>query len=142
MTNSTQEIWDDFVTTIKQTLDFNGRTRRRVFWRYVLVLMLFLYAASFWDMILPGDEYLRNVIRSAFFLTTLSAVVRRLHDSGRSGWWTLLSFTGIGNILLLIWCAQDSDINDNEYGDSPKYSLADLDEDLETILEDDDELMF
>ena len=32
---------------------------------------------------------------------------RRLHDVGKSGWWQLISITGIGIIPLIIWWASD-----------------------------------
>ena len=50
--------------------------------------------------------------------------VRRLHDTGKTGWWLLLILTGIGAIVLLIFFCLDSDQQTNEYGPSPKYSGA------------------
>ena len=48
-------------------------------------------------------------------LPTLGAIVRRLHDIGRSGWWILLPI--VGEIFIF----KDSDKQENEYGKSPKY---------------------
>ena len=33
--------------------------------------------------------------------------VRRLHDINKSGWWQLISLTGIGIFLLIVWWASD-----------------------------------
>ena len=44
-----------------------------------------------------------------------SVAIRRLHDIGKSGWWILLTFTGIGNILLIIWWATES-TSEKKYG--------------------------
>jgi len=41
---------------------------------------------------------------------------RRLHDTGKSGWWSLLALTGIGILPLLVWCATDTKQKDNKYG--------------------------
>ena len=45
----------------------------------------------------------------------LAVAVRRLHDIGKSGWWILLTVTGIGNILLIIWWATASS-SEKKYG--------------------------
>ena len=50
--------------------------------------------------------------------TRIALAVRRLHDTGHSGWWYLIALTGIGCIVLLIWFCQDSQ-PDNQYGPSP-----------------------
>ena len=36
-------------------------------------------------------------------LIVLAAMVRRLHDHGKSGWWLLAALTGIGILPLLYW---------------------------------------
>ncbi|CAG1023350.1 partial Inner membrane protein YhaI, partial [Patescibacteria group bacterium] len=47
--------------------------------------------------------------------------VRRLHDTGRTGWWLLIAFIPIiGAIALLVFFFQDSQQGDNEYGAYPK----------------------
>ena len=51
---------------------------------------------------------------------SLALCVRRLHDIGKSGWWQLISITGIGAIILIIWCAKDSTPGVNKYGPNPK----------------------
>jgi uncharacterized membrane protein YhaH (DUF805 family) len=75
-----------------------------VFTGYLIVLIIFM------------------VIAEIFFLFPLiSAGVRRLHDTGRSGCYYLLSFIPFGNIILLVFFVEDSHQNANEYGPSPKY---------------------
>ena len=44
----------------------------------------------------------------ALAIPEISVGVRRLHDIGKSGWWWLIIFTGIGGILLIIWWASKS----------------------------------
>ena len=51
----------------------------------------------------------------------VSVMVRRLHDTGRSGWNYLFTFIPIvGWILFAIWCCEDSLPGNNEYGPNPK----------------------
>ncbi len=58
------------------------------------------------------------------FLPALGAIVRRLHDTGRSGWWFLISLIPIaGVILLLIWFCTEGERGDNKYGSDPKAEL-------------------
>ena len=72
------------------------------------------------------------VVSLAFFLPSLGAMVRRLHDTGRSGKWLLILLACIiplvGSIVvlvfaivLIVWNVQDSDRGENQYGPSPKY---------------------
>lgn len=65
------------------------------------------------------------VLGLILLLPTLAAAVRRLHDTGRSGWIILLNFIPIVNfvtaIITFIWSVQDSKPEENKYGPSPKY---------------------
>jgi uncharacterized membrane protein YhaH (DUF805 family) len=57
----------------------------------------------------------------ALLLPSLAVAARRLHDTGRSGWWLLLIFAIlIGWIILIVWYCQDSNSGENKYGPSPK----------------------
>jgi uncharacterized membrane protein YhaH (DUF805 family) len=47
-----------------------------------------------------------------------------LHDIGKSGWWLLIAFTGIGAILLIWWLATDSEQGTNKYGANPKQIIV------------------
>ena len=58
-------------------------------------------------------------------LPSLAVLCRRLHDTGRSGWFILLNFIPVVNFVTLIitfvFCVTDSKPEDNQYGPSPKY---------------------
>lgn len=57
------------------------------------------------------------------FLPGLAVSVRRLHDTGHSGWYYLLTFIPIlGSLFLLYFFASDSAPEENRYGKSPKYA--------------------
>jgi uncharacterized membrane protein YhaH (DUF805 family) len=53
------------------------------------------------------------------FLPSLSVLVRRLHDLGRSGWWYWISLIPLvgGNILLVFTCTPSD--GSNQYGNGP-----------------------
>ena len=47
----------------------------------------------------------------------LAVGVRRLHDTGRSGWWSLIGLIPlVGWILLIIWYCQKENEAENRYG--------------------------
>ena len=47
---------------------------------------------------------------------SLSVNIRRLHDTGRSGWWYLILITIIGAIPYFIWMLSKGDERENAYG--------------------------
>ena len=48
---------------------------------------------------------------------------RRLHDSGKTGWWQLLNLVPFGGAVLLVFCIIESDEGDNKYGPNPHSNL-------------------
>lgn len=102
----------DFMTSIRTVLskyvDFTGRARRSEYWWFFLasgVLNIILRTAS---------PILGLLVGLALFLPGLAVGIRRMHDTGHSGWFILIP---IYNIVLL---ATDSAPGDNQYGPNPK----------------------
>ena len=57
----------------------------------------------------------------ALLLPTLAVMVRRLHDTGRSGSWLLIGLIPLaGLVVLIVFWARDSQPGDNQYGPNPK----------------------
>jgi uncharacterized membrane protein YhaH (DUF805 family) len=51
--------------------------------------------------------------------------IRRLHDTGHSGWWVLIGLIPlIGFIVLLVFYLREGDAGENEYGPPPVASAA------------------
>ena len=130
-------IWENFTLALSKYVQFSGRSRRAEFWSFALITTLFGVVAGLWDGLLFGKEYLQEVIDLLFLVPGLAVGARRLHDTGRSGWWQLIAFTGIGIIVLLFWFAEDGHLDDNEWGESPKYGA----EEFEEIIREDEELI-
>ena len=115
----------------KNAFNFSGRARRREYWLFCLfnccvIPALSMIAAIFsmdaGDVSLFTGSLLIPTVYSFFaFLPTLAVIVRRLHDTGKSGAFLLFVLIPIvGEILLLVWLLQDGDIGDNRYGKNPK----------------------
>lgn len=112
-------------TVLTKYADFTGRARRSEYWWFVLFTVLVGFVASIIDSILgtrngTGTGLVSGLANLALLLPSLAVGARRLHDTGRSGWWLLLIFVIlIGWIILIVWYCQDSQ-GENKYGPSPK----------------------
>ena len=61
----------------------------------------------------------------ATIVPALAVLVRRLHDTGKTGWWALVGFIPlVGSIVLLVFTVTDSSPGENKYGTSPKASSS------------------
>lgn len=113
---------------------FNGRASRSEYWYFALAsgliglsiqLMMGLALAASYDSysyesaspfasILTFLAFLWGLIS---FLPSLAVLVRRLHDTGRSGghfFWLFLPFVGV--IVLLVFLCEAGQSSDNRYG--------------------------
>lgn len=81
----------------------------------VYILISILESIANLPPILSGLYYLFT------FLPCLAVAARRLHDTGRSGWWNLIPLIPvIGAIIFIVFACQDSEEDDNQYGPNPK----------------------
>jgi uncharacterized membrane protein YhaH (DUF805 family) len=112
----------EFLTVLSRWSDFAGRSSRREYWMYTLVLVLMSIVLGILDGVILGEAALSqlltfgNVFSLATLVPSLSVSVRRLHDIDRSGWWLLLSLTGVGILLIIYWACLGSDEDENRYG--------------------------
>ncbi|SUD89965.1 DUF805 domain-containing protein [Psychrobacter phenylpyruvicus] len=123
---------DWFVDAIKNKYaQFDGRARRKEYWMFQLFYWLF-YLVFFMILgLLTGlgdSESITTLGAMIIFIFMLGLIIpmwavtiRRLHDTGKSGWWALITFIPyIGPIVLLIFCCLDSEPGMNKYGPNPK----------------------
>ena len=130
----------DFATAVRsfwsRFRDFKGRSRRSEYWFVQLFLVATNLAVAFVDLALMNwdvDRFIANggggIVGLVWILVTivpaLALLVRRLHDTGKSGWLALVGLLPfIGAILLLVFTVTDSTPGDNKYGSNPKSDLA------------------
>lgn len=91
--------------------EFRGRTSRAEFWWFVLFWQL---AAAL--LLGFGDDGLTLAVL-ALPVPAIASAVRRLHDTGRSGWWVLLAITWVGLVPLLWWWLAPGDPAPNRFGE-------------------------
>ena len=109
-----------YVEVLQKYAVFDGRAKRSEYWLFALIqtiIVAVLYALFFavgeWFLVV----YLLYVL--ATLLPSLAVTVRRLHDTGRTGWWILIGLVPlIGAIILIIFMVMESG-GDNEYGPRP-----------------------
>lgn len=121
--------------------DFNGRGSRSEYWLFSLLLCIVFPITLVLDFILfPNgyvDEYgetlpiflLTGIAYIGILVPGYSALVRRLHDTNRSGWWLFISAVPlVGAILLLVWTCQPGDPRRNRFGAPPRETPGRIDE--------------
>jgi len=108
-----------FIDAFKKYADFSGRASRQQYWMFILIFMLIYFVLAAIDAAL-GMIALSAIFNLAGLIPSLSIAARRLHDTGRSGWWQLIIFLPlIGIIVLIVFLVQDSH-EQNEHGENPK----------------------
>jgi len=115
-----------YVDVLRQYAVFSGRAQRAEYWMFFLFNLIIGFVLGFIEGLsgISGDSgmsILGTLYALAVFIPGLAVAVRRLHDTGRSGWWLLLVFIPLlGAIVLLVFFIMDSQPGTNEYGPNPK----------------------
>ncbi|MGD1894972.1 MAG: DUF805 domain-containing protein [Cyclobacteriaceae bacterium] len=105
--------------------NFSGRSRRSAYWYFTLFHLLAVVLLTFTDIALGMSAEGYGVLTTLYILGTiipsLSLTVRRLHDTGRSGWYILIGLIPIiGSIILFVFYVENSQPGSNQYGPHPK----------------------
>lgn len=111
-------------TCLTKYAEFSGRASRSEYWWFILAQLLAGILIGFiLGFIGAGQSFVAIVnllVTLGLLLPAIGVAIRRLHDTGRSGWWYLLIFIPIiGWILLIYWYVQPSMSGPNEYGNEP-----------------------
>ncbi len=97
--------------------NLSGRARRKEIWMFAIFNAIAVIVLGLLFGVIGEGIY--NLIA---FVPGLAVTVRRLHDTGRSGWWCFINLIPlIGNIwfFILVYCV-DSQYGENQYGPNPK----------------------
>ena len=97
---------------------FDGRSRKSEFWWFQLFCVIAQIVGGVLDHLFGyvetgAFEWVAYII---ILLPSLAVGARRLHDTGRSGWWQLLYLTIIGVIILIVWWVADGNKKNNKFG--------------------------
>ncbi len=109
-----------FISAFKRAFDFSGRSTRKEFWIYYLFIVIISIALQVVSLYLPFDSSIIYTIMSiyglAIFITTLSCMIRRLHDINKSGWYMFTLLVPIfGTFILLFLLTLPTNNIENRY---------------------------
>ena len=119
-----------YIEVLRKYTVFEGRARRKEYWIFALISALILIFLSLIDELTGWkvweDEGVLSLVYSiAVFVPTLAVVIRRLHDTDRSGWWILIALIPlVGAIVLLVFLILKGNEGDNRFGPDPKAETA------------------
>jgi uncharacterized membrane protein YhaH (DUF805 family) len=141
---NSQGIIEIFKTNVTQNYaQFAGRASRAEFWLFVLaqVIITFVFfllgiGAAGLGVLLHSDTVTNDglitvvvlylLYRIALIVPDLAVSVRRLHDTGKSGWWYLICLVPyVGGLVLFIFFILDSQPGPNQWGPHP-YGLGNM----------------
>lgn len=121
---------------LRRYADFSGRSRRKEFWLFtllitiVMVVLMFVtgFGAAMMDPTSAGAGFglgsiLILLISLALFVPGLAVQVRRFHDQDKSGWFVLLNLIPyLGGIIVLVFMCLEGTRGPNRFGPDPKDS--------------------
>jgi len=123
-------------TCMNKSFEATGRASRSEFWWFWVfysAIGMMAYIASM-IMLVMSEQYEGNglsimgVTLLVFYIifmiiiapAALFSTIRRLHDTGRSGWWFCISFVPlVGGIILLFFLIEDGEMIPNLHGPVP-----------------------
>ena len=127
-----------YLAVWKKSAQFSGRSRRKEYWMFFLYNTLI--GAALWILglvfrqvgmgtIIPNGGIgliffgLYFIYMLAILIPCMAVSMRRLHDTGKSGWLLLLIFIPIvGPIILLVFFMLGGNPGANQYGADPKLA--------------------
>ena len=110
-----------YLEVLKKYAVFSGRARRKEYWYFALFNIIISIVLVVIEFIIIGSGLLGGIYALAILIPGIAVTVRRLHDTGRSGWWCLIGLVPlIGVIVILIFAVLDSQPGENDYGPNPK----------------------
>lgn len=122
------------IMPLKRYADFQGRSRRKEYWMFVLLQILVLVPVVFIAALLGGTGgetgnvlggigmvLVALVYLAVFMIPGLAVQVRRFHDQDKTGWLVLLGFIPyLGGLVLLVFMCLEGTKGSNRFGPDPK----------------------
>jgi uncharacterized membrane protein YhaH (DUF805 family) len=120
-----------YLAALKKYAVFSGRARRKEYWLFALVNLIV-------SCVLTGIDFAAGTMNTTYYVGLFEGIyslaviipgiavsVRRLHDTGRSGWWLLIAaFPCLGGLVLFYFLVLDGTPGDNRFGPNPKAMPA------------------
>jgi len=112
---------DTFIGSLKKYAVFTGRLSLREFVNFILWYLIIAFAVGFFEglflpeyVLVTGQSMLGNIYTIALILPSISLEIRRMHDVGKLGWFSLIPIYNLD----LVFTKDDE--KENQYGSNPK----------------------
>ena len=118
-----------YLQVLRNYAKFDGRARRTEYWMFILINIVVSFLLTIIDVLLfgialGGIGILSTIYALGIFIPSLAVIVRRLHDTGKSGMYIFLAFIPIiGVIILLVFMITEGERGSNKYGPDPKEDV-------------------
>ena len=111
-----------FILALFRIFDYRGRSRRKEFWYFYLLDIIFSVLLTMLELLYPNGvvKFLVGTIFFILAIVYLPLHIRRLHDLNKSWWWIL---TVIPAFVFMFF---DSCQGANKWGKYPKNENGDL----------------
>ena len=111
-----------YFRTLKKSIQFWGRTERLEFFLFWSLHLAFCLGMLWIDYAL---NLMGKALISYLIITLpacLSITIRRLHDTGKTGFWVVIMLLPIVGWIILLWMLlQNGSSHHNRFGENPKY---------------------
>jgi uncharacterized membrane protein YhaH (DUF805 family) len=115
---------------LKKYAVFRGRATRTELWLFEVLFLLLSIVAAGLDGMASGYGvgfaaggatfgWFTTMLLLALMIPHAAVCVRRLHDVNKSGWWLLIFFVPVANLVLLIFFLWPGTVGPNQFGESP-----------------------
>ena len=128
-TDNSVSFKDSWKICLSKLTDFSGRASRSEYWKFYLSFFILYLAIMFGVLVLiiMANPYISDASLDAISwvlsvpggLLTLSATVRRLHDTNKSGWFVILFLIPLIGLIVLVFLILPGDKGKNKYGLNP-----------------------
>jgi uncharacterized membrane protein YhaH (DUF805 family) len=110
-------FWQAITSCYSKYATFSGRASRSEYWYFTLYHTLLVACFALMPSVLGTMLLALSLIGN--FLPALSVLVRRLHDTDRSGWWYWIALVPLLGLILIIWFCTRGTAGDNRFGADP-----------------------
>lgn len=105
--------------------DYADRAGRREFWHFALTHLVITFAISSVEASIGNGEVAGSMYLLFAYIPAITVTIRRLHDTGRGGFWQLLGLVPlVGTVILIAPLSQRGSSDRNQY-DLPLHEIRD-----------------
>ena len=116
------------LVVLERFAKFDGRAGRAEFWWFALANLVayfgLLILVGIGFAIAAGLGIVMVLVAVAYYIAiivpSIGVAIRRLHDTGKSGWWLLIGLIPFGGIVLLVFYIMEGTPGPNQYGAGPE----------------------